>query len=100
MIPQNYEILVKVKTDQEFLKETKPQYCVLRSRASEIHIPDMKLENVDKVLKFHVENSSLSSIKLTLPVPCISKSCFEIKIKLNFYFHTSLWCLKRFCCGR
>ena len=24
---------------------------------------------------------------LTLPVPCISKSCIEIKIKLNFYFH-------------
>ena len=24
------------------------------------------------------------------------KSCIEIKINLNFYFHTSLWCLKRF----
>ena len=32
---------------------------------------------------------------LTLPVPCISESCIEIKIKLNFYFHTSLWCLKQ-----
>ena len=32
---------------------------------------------------------------LILPVPCISESCTEI-IKLNFYFHTSLWCLKRF----
>ena len=32
---------------------------------------------------------------LTLPVPCISESCIEIKIKLNFYFQTSLWCLKR-----
>ena len=29
-------------------------------------------------------------------VPCISESRIEIKIKLNFYFHTSLWCLKRF----
>ena len=36
------------------------------------------------------------SIVLTLPVLCISESCIEIKIKLNFYFHTSLWCLKRF----
>ena len=35
-------------------------------------------------------------VLLTLNVPCISKSCVEIKIKLNFYFHTSLWCLKRF----
>ena len=33
---------------------------------------------------------------LTLPVLCISESCIEIKIKLNFYFHTSLWCLKKF----
>ena len=33
---------------------------------------------------------------LTLPVPCISESCIEVKIKLNFYFRTSLWCLKRF----
>ena len=33
---------------------------------------------------------------LTLPVPCISESCTEIKLKLNFYFHASLWFLKRF----
>ena len=33
---------------------------------------------------------------LTLPVPCISQSYTEIKIKLNFYFHTSLWCPKTF----
>ena len=32
----------------------------------------------------------------TLPVPYISKSCIKIKIKLNFYSHTSLWCLERF----
>ena len=33
---------------------------------------------------------------LTLKDPFISESCIEIKIELNFYFHTSLWCLKRF----
>ena len=32
---------------------------------------------------------------LTLNVPCISESYNETKIKLNFYFHTSLWCLER-----
>ena len=32
---------------------------------------------------------------LTLKDPFISES-FEIKIELNFYFHTSLWCHKRF----
>ena len=30
---------------------------------------------------------------LSLPVPIPAE---EKKIKLNFYFHTSLWCLKRF----
>ena len=33
---------------------------------------------------------------LTLKDPSISGSCIEIKIELNFYFHTSLWCLKKF----
>ena len=33
---------------------------------------------------------------LTLPVLCISESCIEIEINLNFYCHTSLWCFKRF----
>ena len=33
---------------------------------------------------------------LTLPVLCISQSCIEMWINLNFCFHTSLWCLKRF----
>ena len=33
---------------------------------------------------------------LTGNVPYISESCIEIKIKLNFYFHTSLWCHRRF----
>ena len=30
---------------------------------------------------------------LTLPAPILDK---EKKINLNFYFHASLWCLKRF----
>ena len=28
--------------------------------------------------------------------PVYSESCIDAKIKFNFYFHTSLWCLKRF----
>ena len=64
VIPQNYEILVKVKIDREFLKETRPPYCVSKSTESEIDIPEMKFENVDKVSKFHVENISWSSLKL------------------------------------
>ena len=33
---------------------------------------------------------------LSLPAPCISESCIQTKINLNFYFHTYLWYLKRF----
>ena len=32
----------------------------------------------------------------TLNVPRISKTCIEIKIKLNFYFYPSLLYVKRF----
>ena len=33
---------------------------------------------------------------INLLIPCIRGSCIEIKIYLNFYFHTSLWFLRRF----
>ena len=33
---------------------------------------------------------------LTLKDLFISESCIEVKIELNFCFHTALWCLKRF----
>ena len=33
---------------------------------------------------------------LTLPTPCISESCTEIKFNLNYYFPTFLRCLKEF----
>ena len=36
------------------------------------------------------------SLVLTLPVPCISESCIEITVQLNFYFHTSWLGLNRF----
>ena len=36
-----------------------------------------------------------SWIILTLPASRIWKSCINLKVNLNFYFHTSLWCLNR-----
>ena len=33
---------------------------------------------------------------LALPASYISENYFKIKINLNFYFRTSLWCLRRF----
>ena len=48
-------------------------------------------------MKFTFDRLRIAPIKcLALNVPCISEGCIEIRIKLNFYFHTSLWCLKRF----
>ena len=40
--------------------------------------------------------ASFAEAYLTLPASCISESCIKMKINLNFYFHTSLWCLKSF----
>ena len=39
---------------------------------------------------------SINGLLLVFPVLCISETCIEIKINLNFYFHTSLWCLEGF----
>ena len=42
-------------------------------------------------------NNATRSFKiLTVKDPFISESCIEIKIELDFYFHTSSWCLKSF----
>ena len=38
----------------------------------------------------------IDRIILTLPALRIPESCIVIRINLNFYFHTSLWCLKLF----
>ena len=35
------------------------------------------------------------SANLTFPVPCISERYIKMKINLKFYFHSSLWCLKK-----
>ena len=42
----------------------------------------------------------ITSWSLTLPTLCITESCIKTKINLIFYFHTSLWCLKRLYEGR
>ena len=45
-----------------------------------------------------IQNSLILRICLilTLSTPRISESCVKIKVKLNFYFLTSLWSLKTF----
>ena len=50
------------------------------------------IDLIDFLIHSNVLNIPLSR-NLTLPAPIPDK---EKKINLNFYFHTSLWCLKRF----
>ena len=35
-------------------------------------------------------------LALACPALCILESFIKMKINLNFYFHASLWCLKKF----
>ena len=50
----------------------------------------------EKTLDFFPQQKLAKKCCLTLKDPFISESRIKIKIELNFYFHTSLWCLKRF----
>ena len=52
-----------------------------------LYSTNFKKQKVTLVLNIFTEKTADFS---TLPVPCISESCIEIEIKLNFYFHTSL----------
>ena len=46
----------------------------------------ISFEIVDSSKKKGIEKKK---VVLSLPARCISESCTEMKIKLNFYFHTS-----------
>ena len=50
----------------------------------------MKWVNTKKISADGIFEKIDSVRASTLTVPCISESCVEIKIKLNFHFHTSL----------
>ena len=61
------------------------------------HISGQKCTTARKLLSFieKIINARNLILPLTLNATCISESCIEIKINFDFYFHTSLWCLKR-----
>ena len=87
--------------------------CLNRGKKFRVHLSDVifirniLLRSMDEVvgcflvigcwmiISFEIISFLFAKI-LTLKDPFISESCIEIKIELNFYFHTSLWCLKRF----
>ena len=55
-----------------------------------LEITEIKGNVATKWISFFVVNLKI----LSLSDPCISERCIKIKIKSNFHFHTSLWCLK------
>ena len=55
------------------------------------NISQMNSTTLDRELFHFARATYLASIFLTIPVPTRRE-----KINLNFYFQTSLWCLKRF----
>ena len=57
----------------------------------QLHFKKMRL--ISLVFCMLIEIQKRLIMILTLPVPVPDE---EKKISLNFYFHTSLWCLKRF----
>ena len=66
----------------DFHKTLKDSFCITwKDQCENVNFPAQGVRNGPNI---------------TLPVPCITESSIEIKIKLNFYFHTFLWCLKRF----
>ena len=59
------------------------------------NIPDKSYIANDNTNKLKTSKSFQNN--LTLPTPCNSESCIKSNLKsnLNFYFNTSLWCLKK-----
>ena len=84
--------ITSFKTKHKFLKDTLFSAVVIKWNVLDINYMNLIFYSFKKeLLKF-----TTAKPNLTLNVPCISESCIEIKIKLNFKFHTSLWRLKRY----
>ena len=73
------------------IRQTNSQLCIclLPSEVS------LQLKNLPKnIYKNKCRRMNLIHFS-RLPVLYFLGSCIKIKINLSFYFHTSLWCLKR-----
>ena len=90
-------ILVKLQVEAwNFTKINNPPWCFSRFLNCTNGI---KSRNAPHIFPNHLWSTVeifWKILMLTLPALCISESCIKIQINLNFYFHTSLWCLKRF----
>ena len=75
--------------------------CLNCNKFSKVFFVDPFIINEDFTYPCGTRKDSIELDKvfinlLTLPAPSISEKCIKIKIDINFYFHTSLRCLKRF----
>ena len=67
-----------------------PKFSLLKTKYR------LENENEKKKTNKNLIRRDSDQPQFIIPSPCISDSSIEVKINLNFYFHTSLWSLKRF----
>ena len=72
-------------------RDVKPNHVYLPDQISQT-----TFDQWDQDFDGHLSFDEVSARKLTFPVPYICESHIEIKVMLNFYFHTFLWCPKGF----
>ena len=83
----------KIYLTEAFVRESKCKIFSFSNSLGFLHI----LWYIPKTRVMFLNNDEFwMSFHVPLPAPYISESCIKIKVNLNIYFRTSLWCFKRF----
>ena len=99
--PHSFKLVCLIKISSKFMQEKTKIFisyvhCILFFQLALINNqPNAFFPNIC-FNYFRVNFSRWRMYRLTLSAPYISESYIKIKINLNCYFQTSLWCLKRF----
>ena len=67
---------------------------MLDENQSKFEIHFLRFVEYSSTIVGFIVNMNFNSKILTLPAPYISENCIKIKINVNFYFKTFLWCSK------
>ena len=67
---------------------------MLDENQSKFEIHFLRFVEYSSTIVGFIVNMNFNSKILTLPAPHISENCIKIKINVNFYFKTFLWCSK------
>ena len=67
---------------------------MLDESQSKFEIHFLRFVEYSSTIVGFIVNMNFNSKILTLPAPHISENCIKIKINVNFYFKTFLWCSK------